>query len=108
LTSCYDDNECSSSLCLDPKTYSNNCVIFGANYSGTYCVASGVNSLKLVFVTNGSCSTNIGSRVYLLKDEIHCQIFDLNNKEFTFTVDDSNLDCGLNDELYFVSMDENG
>jgi cellulose 1,4-beta-cellobiosidase len=66
------------------------------------------NSLKLVFVTNGSCSTNIESRVCLLKDETHYQIFNFKNKEFIFTVDDSNLDFELNDTLYFVSMDEYG
>jgi hypothetical protein len=63
LTNCYDDNECSSSLCPDPNIYSNNCVIDGADYSGTYGITSSVNSLKLVFVTNGPYSTNIGSRV---------------------------------------------
>jgi cellulose 1,4-beta-cellobiosidase len=108
LTNCYDENEYSSSLCPDPKTYSNNCVIDEADYSGTYDTTASVNYLKLVFVTNELCSTNIESRVYFLKDETHYQIFDLKNKKFTFTVDDSNLDCGLNDELYFVSMDEYG
>jgi cellulose 1,4-beta-cellobiosidase len=108
LTNCYDGNEWSSSLCPDPTTCSSNCLIDGADYSGTYGITSSGNSLKLVFVTNGAYSTNIGSRVYLLKDESHYQIFDLKNKEFTFTVDDSNLDCGLNGALYFVSMDEDG
>jgi cellulose 1,4-beta-cellobiosidase len=46
------------------------------------------------------------AKVYFLKDETHYQIFNLKNKEFTFTVDDSNLDFGLNGALYFVSMDE--
>jgi cellulose 1,4-beta-cellobiosidase len=108
LTNCYDDNECSSSLCPDSKTYSNNCVIEGADYSGTYDITTSVNSLKLVFVTNGSCSTNIGSRIYLLMDETNYQIFILKSKEFKFTVDDSNLGCGLNGTLYFFSMDEDG
>merc|ERR1712125_29998 len=30
------------------------------------------------------------------------------NKEFTFTVDDSQLDCGLNGALYFVQMQKDG
>jgi cellulose 1,4-beta-cellobiosidase len=41
-------------------------------------------------------------------DETHYLIFDFKSKEFTFTIDDSNLDCGLNGALYFVSMDEDG
>merc|ERR1711998_507726 len=36
------------------------------------------------------------------------KLFKLKNKEFTYTVDDSNLDCGLNGALYFVAMDADG
>ena len=35
-------------------------------------------------------------------------MFNLLNKEFTFTVDDSELDCGLNGALYFVEMQRDG
>ena len=35
-------------------------------------------------------------------------MFNLLNKEFTFTVDVSNLDCGLNGALYFVEMVADG
>ena len=30
------------------------------------------------------------------------------NKEFTFTIDTSNLPCGLNGALYFVEMQQDG
>jgi cellulose 1,4-beta-cellobiosidase len=46
--------------------------------------------------------------VYLLKDENTYESFKLKNKEFTFTVDDSKLGCGLNGALYFVAMDADG
>jgi cellulose 1,4-beta-cellobiosidase len=36
------------------------------------------------------------------------QMFKLKNKEFTFTVDVSNMPCGLNGALYFVEMPEDG
>jgi cellulose 1,4-beta-cellobiosidase len=36
------------------------------------------------------------------------QQFKLLNSEFTFDVDVSNLGCGLNGALYFVSMDADG
>jgi cellulose 1,4-beta-cellobiosidase len=81
---------------------------WGVDYSGKYGIESSINSLKLVFVKNGSCLTNIESKIYFLKDESHYQIFDLKNKEFAFTVDDFNLDCETNGTLYFVSMDEYG
>jgi cellulose 1,4-beta-cellobiosidase len=44
----------------------------------------------------------------LLKDENTYESFKLKGKEFTFTVDDSKLDCGLNGALYFVAMDADG
>jgi len=36
------------------------------------------------------------------------QMFKLKNKEFTFTVDATTLDCGINGALYFVEMQEDG
>jgi cellulose 1,4-beta-cellobiosidase len=44
----------------------------------------------------------------LLKDDNTYETFKLKGKEFTFTVDDSKLDCGLNGALYFVAMDADG
>jgi cellulose 1,4-beta-cellobiosidase len=65
--------------------------------------------LQLKFVTKGSYSTNIGSRTYMMKDDSTYEIFKLgSNTEFTFDVDLSNLPCGLNGALYFVSMDADG
>nr|BAF57468.1 putative glycosyl hydrolase family7 [uncultured symbiotic protist of Cryptocercus punctulatus] len=107
-TNCYDGNTWSSSLCPDPTTCSNNCNLDGADYPGTYGITTSGNQLKLGFVTHGSYSTNIGSRVYLLRDSKNYQMFKLKNKEFTFTVDDSKLPCGLNGAVYFVAMDEDG
>ncbi|KAL3657610.1 hypothetical protein V7S43_017414 [Phytophthora oleae] len=50
----------------------------------------------------GSYSTNIGSRVYVMESG---DTQGLQAVEFTFDVDVSNLDCGLNGALYFVDMD---
>ena len=35
-------------------------------------------------------------------------MFQLKNREFTFTVDDSNMPCGLNGALYFTAMQADG
>lgn len=43
-----------------------------------------------------------------MEDDSTYQIFKLLNQEFTFDVDVSNLPCGLNGALYFVSMDADG
>ncbi|KDQ28893.1 glycoside hydrolase family 7 protein [Pleurotus ostreatus PC15] len=105
---CYTGNTWDTSLCPDAATCSRNCALDGADYSGTYGITSSGNALTLKFVTHGPYSTNIGSRVYLLADDSHYQMFNLKNKEFTFDVDVSQLPCGLNGALYFSQMDADG
>jgi len=41
-------------------------------------------------------------------DNTNYKLFNLLNKEFTFTVDMSTLPCGLNGALYFVEMAKDG
>ena len=85
-----------------------NCALEGADYKATYGAVTSGNSLKLAFVTKGTYATNIGSRLYLMDTDTSYQQFSLLNQEFTFDVDVSNLPCGLNGALYFVSMDKDG
>lgn len=59
-------------------------------------------------MTTHQYGKNIGSRVYLLESESKYQMFNLLNQEFTFDVDMSQLPCGLNGAVYFVSMDADG
>ncbi|KAL5330528.1 hypothetical protein ACEPPN_000045 [Leptodophora sp. 'Broadleaf-Isolate-01'] len=107
-TNCYDGNTWSSTLCPDNKACAANCALEGADYTATYGATASGNSLKLTFITKGSYATNIGSRLYLMETDTSYQMFSLLNKEFTFDVDLSNLPCGLNGALYFVSMDKDG
>ncbi|KAF9265862.1 glycoside hydrolase [Marasmius fiardii PR-910] len=108
-TNCYTGNTWDQTLCPDGATCSQNCALEGADYSGTYGITTSGNSLSLKFVTNGPFSTNIGSRVYLMdSSDSSYQTFDLRGQEFTFDVDMSQLPCGLNGALYFVSMDADG
>merc|ERR1719453_1080363 len=109
-TNCYTGNEWDATLCPDKETCSQNCVVEGADkeYEATYGVTSEGSTLQLGFVTEGEYSTNVGSRTFLMKDDYAYHLFQLKNKEFTYTVDDSNLDCGLNGALYFVQMDADG
>lgn len=46
--------------------------------------------------------------MYLMNGADKYQMFELMNNEFTFDVDLSTLECGLNGALYFVMMDEDG
>ncbi|KAG6364541.1 hypothetical protein INS49_006142 [Diaporthe citri] len=103
-TNCYTGNTWDSSLCPDDATCTENCCIDGANYESTYGVSASGSSLSLDFVTG----SNVGSRLYLLANDSSYQGFNLLGNEFTFDVDVSNLPCGLNGALYFVSMDLDG
>ncbi|KAJ7748315.1 cellobiohydrolaseI [Mycena maculata] len=103
-TNCYTGNTWDATLCPDPTTCAQNCALDGADYEGTYGISSSGSSITLNFVTG----TNIGSRVYLMASDTEYQMFQLLNQEFTFTVDMSNLGCGLNGALYLTEMDADG
>jgi cellulose 1,4-beta-cellobiosidase len=107
-TNCYTGNTWNATLCPDDVTCAANCALEGADYQATYGAVASGNSLKLTFVTKGAYATNVGSRLYLMDTDTSYQQFDLLNNEFTFDVDVSNLPCGLNGALYFVSMDKDG
>ncbi|KAJ5128144.1 hypothetical protein N7448_008923 [Penicillium atrosanguineum] len=106
-TNCYTGNEWDTSICPDDVTCAAACAVDGANYEDTYGVTTSGDELRVNFVTSGS-SKNIGSRLYMMEDDSTYQMFDLLGQEFTFDVDVSNLPCGLNGALYFVSMDADG
>lgn len=59
-------------------------------------------------VTHGQYGDNIGARVYLLENDERYRIFKLKNREFSFDVDVSELQCGINGALYFVEMEADG
>jgi cellulose 1,4-beta-cellobiosidase len=111
-TNCYTGNEWDKELCPDAATCSKNCEIEGADkeYEGTYGVKTDGNKLSLQFVTEGPYTTNIGSRLYMLdqRNDNQYKMFNLKNREFTFTVDDKEIGCGLNGALYFVGMEKDG
>lgn len=104
---CYTGNEWDVSVCPDNEACAANCAVDGADYANTYGVTTNGDALRLNFVTQSE-QKNVGSRLYLMKDENSYEIFKLLNKEFTMDVDVSNLPCGLNGAVYFVAMDEDG
>ncbi|KAF2184985.1 carbohydrate-binding module family 1 protein [Zopfia rhizophila CBS 207.26] len=105
---CYTGNAWNTTHCPDGKTCASKCALDGADYPGTYGVTASGGALTLKFVTEGSYSKNIGSRMYLMASESKYQMFKLLNKEFSFDVDVSNLPCGLNGALYLIEMEEDG
>jgi cellulose 1,4-beta-cellobiosidase len=104
---CYDGNEWTSK-CSSATDCASKCAVEGANYQKTYGATTSGDALTLKFVTKDDYGTNIGSRLYLMNGASKYQMFTLMNNEFTFDVDLSKLDCGLNGALYFVQMDEDG
>jgi len=106
---CYTGNTWDATICPDGLTCAKNCAIDGADYAGTYGITVAGNALTIKFVTHGQYGDNIGSRSYLLDETgSKYRMYNLKNKEFTFTVDVSKLPCGLNGALYFVEMDADG
>lgn len=102
---CFTGTEWNKQFCPDPQTCTKNCAIDGvpsndwSNPYGTHQVNGGV---EMKLVTHGQYGDNVGVRVYLLENENRYKMFHLNNREFTFDVDVSNLECGINGALYFV------
>jgi cellulose 1,4-beta-cellobiosidase len=110
-TNCFTGNLWDAKLCPDEATCSKQCVIEGADkeYTGTYGVTTKADKISLQFVTEGPYTTNVGSRLYMMdNDDTNYKMFHMKNREFTFTVDDADIDCGLNGALYFVQMDKDG
>ncbi|KAH7312629.1 putative cellulose 1, 4-beta-cellobiosidase [Stachybotrys elegans] len=106
-TNCYDGNEWTGA-CSGEADCSEKCALEGADYSGTYGATTSGNALTLKFVTDHAYGKNIGSRLYLMSSASQYQTFTLMNNEFTFDVDLSTIECGLNAALYFVAMDADG
>ena len=72
-------------------------------------ISQGNDGVALKLVTQGPYSKNVGSRLYLLDSSSNkYEKLQLLNKEFTFDVKVSDLDCGLNGALYLVEMDADG
>ncbi|KAI1776803.1 glycoside hydrolase family 7 protein [Hypoxylon cercidicola] len=104
---CYDGNEWTSK-CSSAEDCATQCAIEGADYSKTYGASTSGDALTLKFLTKHEYGTNIGSRFYLMDGASKYQTFTLKDNEFTFDVDLSTVDCGLNAALYFVAMEADG
>merc|ERR1711910_116393 len=110
---CYEGNSWDSSYCPDPVSCAQNCGLDGIppeDWSGTYGISQQSDKdVTLKLVTHGEYSSNVGSRMILLDESgKKYKKFNLMNKEFSFDVDVSNMDCGLNGALYLVEMDADG
>merc|ERR1719203_817063 len=108
---CYTGDAWNSQFCTDPIQCAQNCVLEGVSknkYENTYGVQQIQDGVKLKFVTEHESGVNVGSRLYVMDDDENYQLFYLKNREFSFEVDVSELQCGMNGAMYFSEMPANG
>jgi cellulose 1,4-beta-cellobiosidase len=104
ITNCKDGNTWNTTICPDPTACAENCAVEGVDYASSGVHTSG-NALTMTLST----VTNSGPRLYLLApDQETYQMFKLNQQEFAFDVDLSQVACGMNAALYFSEMDAQG
>ncbi|KAJ3132636.1 hypothetical protein HK100_005151 [Physocladia obscura] len=106
-TNGWNPSICPQGNAATDATCAASCYIQGnsvSQYQSTYGVTTTGNSLKIGYVEG----SNVGARVYLMDTSTTYQLFKLKNREFTFTVDVSNIGCALNGALYFSNMDATG
>jgi len=108
---CYTGDTWNSDYCSDPNQCAQNCVLEGVSsekYENTYGIQQIQDGVKLKFVTNHEYGTNVGSRLYVMDNNDNYKLFYLKNREFSFEVDVSELQCGMNGAMYFCEMPGNG
>ena len=108
---CYTGNKWDSQRCSDPVECAKNCALEGVSkqkYRDTYGIQQVQDGVKMQFVTNHEHGTNVGSRLYVMDTNDKYQLFKLKNREFSFEVDVSELECGMNGAMYFSEMDADG
>lgn len=98
--------------CPDDATCTKSCVLEGisqAEWNATYGVSSpATGALRINYITNNLYGQNVGDRLYVVNAQgTGYQPFYLLGSEFRFTVDVSQLGCGINGALYFVAMNPN-
>lgn len=94
----------SPDYCPNVTACATNCALEGVNYASNGVTTSG-SSVTLNLFFNG---TSRSPRIYLLANETTYSLFQLLNKEFTYTVDVSKVPCGVNGALYLSEMSANG
>lgn len=110
-SNCYTGASWDTNYCPDDKTCAENCALDGVDqntWTSTYGVKSTGNGLNLGFVTQGAYAKNVGSRSFLMDGNNSYKQFKMPNKEISFTVDVSNMPCGVNGAIYFSQMVADG
>ena len=73
------------------------------DWDNVYGMSTNGDELSMRYVTESQFYYNLGGRVYLMEGDEY-KLFRLLNKEFTFTVDTSQIGCGFNGAVFFSEM----
>ncbi|KAG9578945.1 family-7 endo-glucanase, partial [Aureobasidium melanogenum] len=97
-------------ICPNAQACAKNCAIEGINNYAQHGVTVSGNSMTLhQYLNINGTETSVSPRVYLLAPGgENYDLLKLLNQEFTFTVDVSNLPCGMNGALYLSEMSATG
>ncbi|KAK4555004.1 hypothetical protein LTR86_007770 [Recurvomyces mirabilis] len=97
------------SVCSTEQSCAKNCAIEGINYAAHGINAHGSSLTLHQYLNVNGTEESVSPRVYLLDPSgKNYQLMKLLNQEVTFTVDVSNLPCGMNGALYMSAMDADG
>ncbi|PYH94160.1 putative endo-beta-1,4-glucanase celB, partial [Aspergillus ellipticus CBS 707.79] len=110
-TPCANSTTLDPLICPDPTTCAHSCLIEGiTNYTSYGVHNTSPNSVTLnQYLQTDNTTTLASPRLYLLSpDPQTYQPLHLLNQELTFTVDVSNLPCGMNGALFLSEMDPSG
>ncbi|KAK5131019.1 hypothetical protein LTR08_001369 [Meristemomyces frigidus] len=99
----------SSTACPSAEACAQNCALEGANYAQHGVQAHGDSMTLHQYLNINGTETSVSPRLYLLDPTGNdYSLLKLLNQEVSFTVDVSNLPCGMNGALYLSAMDGSG
>ena len=98
-----------TSICATAQSCAKNCAIEGINYQQHGVQAHGDSLTLHMYLDINGTETAVSPRVYLLDPTgKNYESLKLLNQEISFTVDVSNLPCGMNGALYMSEMSMSG
>ncbi|KAK5697458.1 hypothetical protein LTR97_007596 [Elasticomyces elasticus] len=97
------------SVCATEKACAQNCALEGIDYAQHGVETQGSSLTLRQYLNISGVQQSVSPRLYLLGPKAqNYEMLQLLNQEFTFTVDVSNLPCGMNGALYFSEMARSG
>jgi len=98
-----------TTICPTVEACAKNCALEGINYASHGVYTNGGSVTLRQYLNVDGTEEEVSPRVYLLDPSGRdYEVLKLLNQEISFTVDVSNLPCGMNGALYLTSMEASG